>query len=166
MTTTTATASSERFEQRQRKSVTIQCIIASLKQTLPSIYATSPKEVISVPLNNADYQGFDDNNTLSVDGFLYSHDDVDVMQEDGILPTEYCLKCGSQATKPLSTFHGYYLAVAVLIGAFVDYVSHSASVEQLKYIFSDLVLGDLKDKVVVDIGSRLGPVLYVGELCM
>ena len=40
-----------------------------------------------------------------------------------------------------------------------DLISHSMSREEIKFIFSDL-LPDLTGKTVVDIGSRLGAVLY------
>ena len=46
-----------------------------------------------------------------------------------------------------------------------DFISHSMSREQLKFIFCDL-LPDLSGKNVLDIGSRMGPVLYaVSVLC-
>ncbi len=41
----------------------------------------------------------------------------------------------------------------------LDFISHSMSKEQVKYIFGNLV-PDLSGKTVVDVGSRLGPVLY------
>ena len=40
-----------------------------------------------------------------------------------------------------------------------DFISHSMSREQLKFIFCDL-LPDMNGKTVLDIGSRMGPVLY------
>ena len=45
-----------------------------------------------------------------------------------------------------------------------DFISHSMSREQLKFIFCDL-LPDLSGKTVLDIGSRLGPVLYAVRAC-
>lgn len=42
---------------------------------------------------------------------------------------------------------------------FPDFISHSVSREQLKFIFTDL-LPDLSGKLVLDVGSRLGPILY------
>ena len=53
----------------------------------------------------------------------------------------YCLDCGSRNTKDLT------------------YITHSCSKERLQYIFEEL-LPDLKGKTVVDVGSRLGAVLY------
>merc|ERR1712013_306463 len=49
--------------------------------------------------------------------------------------------CGSRNTKDLT------------------YITHSCSKERLQYIFEEL-LPDLKGKTVVDVGSRLGAVLY------
>ena len=39
------------------------------------------------------------------------------------------------------------------------FITHSASVEQIKYIFQHL-LPDLRNKTVLDVGSRTGAVLY------
>ena len=41
-----------------------------------------------------------------------------------------------------------------------DFISHSASLFQLRYIFGSNVLGDIEGKTLVDVGSRLGSVLY------
>lgn len=43
------------------------------------------------------------------------------------------------------------------------FISHSTSVTQMKYIFRYL-LPDLSGKIIVDVGSRFGPVLY--GVCM
>ena len=42
----------------------------------------------------------------------------------------------------------------------VTRLSHSFAVNELKYMYR--VLGDLSGKVVVDVGSRLGAVLFAG----
>eukprot|EP00029_Vermamoeba_vermiformis_P005035 TRINITY_DN1635_c0_g1_i2.p1 TRINITY_DN1635_c0_g1~~TRINITY_DN1635_c0_g1_i2.p1 ORF type:complete len:203 (+),score=18.82 TRINITY_DN1635_c0_g1_i2:195-803(+) len=55
----------------------------------------------------------------------------------------YCLECGSQSTAPL------------------NFVTHSISKHLSGYIFKKVV-PDLEGKTVVDIGSRLGAVLYMG----
>ena len=39
------------------------------------------------------------------------------------------------------------------------FITHSASVKEIKYIFRHL-LGDLRGKTVVDVGSRTGALLY------
>ena len=44
------------------------------------------------------------------------------------------------------------------------FITHSASVAQIKYMFQHL-LPDLRGKTVVDVGSRTGAVLYGVCLC-
>lgn len=53
----------------------------------------------------------------------------------------YCTVCGSHRTAPLG------------------FISHSFSLMELKFIYHH-VLPDLSGKVLVDVGSRLGTVLY------
>ncbi|XP_033127808.1 uncharacterized protein LOC117125404 isoform X1 [Anneissia japonica] len=89
------------------------------------------------------FSGKDPSTVVHVDKFLYDDDAVDQLCEDGRLSRNYCLDCQSHRTEPLT------------------FISHSASIVQLKYIFND-VLPDLTGKVLVDIGSRLGPILYGG----
>jgi predicted O-methyltransferase YrrM len=45
-----------------------------------------------------------------------------------------------------------------------DFISHSASVLQLQFLYQVVLADKCKDKVIVDIGSRLGAVLYGGHL--
>lgn len=80
---------------------------------------------------------------MHVDGFLYTEDDVDELCDAGKLSRNFCQKCGSKDTKPL------------------NFISHSASVVQLQFMFQVLLKGERsKGKVVLDVGSRLGAVLY------
>lgn len=67
---------------------------------------------------------------------------MDELCDAGKLSRNYCQKCGSKDTKPL------------------NYISHSASVVQLQFLFQVLLKDRIKDKVVLDVGSRLGAVLY------
>lgn len=55
----------------------------------------------------------------------------------------YCMSCGSRKTAPL------------------DFISHSFSLVELKFLFQKM-LPDLSGKTLVDVGSRLGAVLYAG----
>ncbi|KAF6724137.1 hypothetical protein FQA47_003587 [Oryzias melastigma] len=55
----------------------------------------------------------------------------------------YCLRCGSTQTAPLA------------------FISHSFSATELKFLFQN-VLPDLSGRTLVDVGSRLGAVLYGG----
>ncbi|XP_054913131.1 uncharacterized protein zgc:109986 [Poeciliopsis prolifica] len=81
--------------------------------------------------------------TVHVDSFLYSEDQVDALCEEGAMSRNYCLSCGSFRTAPL------------------DFISHSFSVSDLQFLFQN-VLPDLSGRTVVDVGSRLGAVLYGG----
>ncbi|XP_022053566.1 uncharacterized protein zgc:109986 isoform X1 [Acanthochromis polyacanthus] len=81
--------------------------------------------------------------TLHVDSFLYDEDQVDSLCEDGTMSRTFCLNCGSQKTAAL------------------DFVSHSFSISELRFLFQN-VLPDLSGRTLVDVGSRLGAVLYGG----
>ncbi|VDN40180.1 unnamed protein product [Gongylonema pulchrum] len=72
---------------------------------------------------------------------MYDDDDLDQLIDQGIISQYYCVQCRSRDIKPLT------------------YISHSFS---LRYIFTVLVpLNErMKDRLIVDIGSRLGVVLY------
>ncbi|XP_026164141.1 uncharacterized protein LOC113131273 isoform X2 [Mastacembelus armatus] len=81
--------------------------------------------------------------TVHVDSFLYDDEQVDSLCEEGTMSRTYCLTCGSFKTAPL------------------DFISHSFSVSELQFLFQN-VLPDLSGKILVDVGSRLGAVLYGG----
>ncbi|KAF9171413.1 hypothetical protein BGX20_007644 [Mortierella sp. AD010] len=119
-------------------------IIQDLKERLP-INAEAPSEDITIP-SSEEFEGYSKDNVVHVDGFLYTEDDVDELCDEGKLSRNYCLKCGSKDTKPL------------------NFISHSASVVQLQFLFQVLLKDKTKNKVVLDVGSRLGAVLYAGYL--
>ncbi|XP_069008905.1 uncharacterized protein [Embiotoca jacksoni] len=81
--------------------------------------------------------------TVHVDSFLYDDEQVDSLCEEGAMSRTYCLGCGSHQTAPL------------------DFISHSFSVSELQFLFQN-VLPDLSGRTLVDVGSRLGAVLYGG----
>ncbi|XP_070776934.1 uncharacterized protein [Enoplosus armatus] len=81
--------------------------------------------------------------TVHVDSFLYDEDQVDSLCEEGTMSRSYCLTCGSYRTAPL------------------DFISHSFSISELQFLFEN-VLPDLSGRMLVDVGSRLGAVLYGG----
>nr|XP_020442033.1 uncharacterized protein LOC109951720 isoform X1 [Monopterus albus] len=81
--------------------------------------------------------------TVHVDGFLYDDEQVDALCEEGVMSRTYCLNCGSSRTAPL------------------DFISHSFSASELQFLFQN-VLPDLSGRTLVDVGSRLGAVLYGG----
>lgn len=95
-------------------------------------------------------------NTYHVDGFLYPSDVVDEMSDSGQLPTYYCSKCGSQSIEKLSKLLLLFSFQSALISIifFKAYISHSATVNQLKFIFSTLTKlngNTLKGKTVLDV---------------
>ncbi|KAM9354034.1 uncharacterized protein KZ484_012211 isoform 2-T2 [Pholidichthys leucotaenia] len=81
--------------------------------------------------------------TVHVDCFLYDEEQVDSLCERGVMSRTYCLSCGSHRTAPL------------------DFISHSFSISELHFLFQN-VLPDLTGRMLVDVGSRLGAVLYGG----
>ncbi|KAM4664510.1 uncharacterized protein O3C94_012591 isoform 2-T2 [Discoglossus pictus] len=81
--------------------------------------------------------------TLHVDAFLYDEEAVDSLCDEGKMSRNYCLSCGSRKTAP------------------IEFLSHSFSLLELKFLFQH-VLPDLAGKTLVDVGSRLGAVLYAG----
>ncbi|XP_002718182.1 uncharacterized protein [Oryctolagus cuniculus] len=83
--------------------------------------------------------------TVHVDAFLYDDDFIDSLCEKGKMSRNYCTVCGSHQTAPLG------------------FISHSFSLMELKFIYHH-VLPDLSGKILVDVGSRLGTVLYGGYL--
>ncbi|XP_007240539.3 uncharacterized protein zgc:109986 [Astyanax mexicanus] len=83
--------------------------------------------------------------TVHVDAFLYDEETVDSLCEERKMSRNYCLNCGSHSTAPL------------------EFISHSFSVSELRFLFHH-VLPDLTGRLVMDVGSRLGTVLYGGYL--
>ncbi|KAL3093626.1 hypothetical protein niasHT_026664 [Heterodera trifolii] len=84
-------------------------------------------------------------NTLHVDAFLFDDDDVDQLATDGILRRHFCTKCRSTDVEQF------------------NFISHSLTIEELHHLFT-VRLPSLDGKVLVDIGSRLGTVLYAAAL--
>ncbi|XP_064461339.1 uncharacterized protein LOC135371209 [Ornithodoros turicata] len=82
--------------------------------------------------------------TVHVDAFLYDDDDIDDLVEQGKLHRSYCGACGSRDIVPLT------------------FISHSASRNRVEFVFRQLV-PYLKDKSVLDVGSRLGAFLYAAH---
>ncbi|XP_024887687.1 uncharacterized protein LOC112464753 isoform X3 [Temnothorax curvispinosus] len=83
----------------------------------------------------------DPNITVHVDEFLYSDEDIDKFVDNNQLQRYYCTDCRSRSIQPLI------------------YLSHSMSQDGLFFIFK-VLLPTLKNKTILDIGSRLGAVLY------
>ncbi|XP_013172789.1 PREDICTED: uncharacterized protein LOC106121617 [Papilio xuthus] len=81
-------------------------------------------------------------NTCHIDEFLYDEKAVENLIKCGKLKRHYCIDCNSRNVKELI------------------YTSHSMSRQTLKFIFNVLLPADLEGKRLLDVGSRLGAVLY------
>ncbi|CAH0625422.1 unnamed protein product [Chrysodeixis includens] len=112
----------------------------SIKKIVP-FEAEMPSEII-IPPTVGDQSDCNKVNTLHVDEFLYDEVEVDDMVKKGKLKRRYCIDCTSRNIQDLI------------------YISHSMSRQALKYIFKVQLPKELKDKQILDVGSRLGAVLY------
>ncbi|XP_002739941.1 uncharacterized protein LOC100370323 [Saccoglossus kowalevskii] len=128
-------------DEESNEDVIVQSIAESLRAKLP-LSAQVDSECIMYPTvgHNGDCET---GTTLHVDKFLYDDDAVETLCDEGTLHRYFCQDCGSHNVHSLT------------------FISHSCSIAQLKYIFKH-VLPSLREKIVVDVGSRLGAVLYGG----
>ncbi|KAM8921758.1 uncharacterized protein RCH25_016471 [Pelodytes ibericus] len=117
----------------------LQSIAEDLRNCLPVEAMVSSESRVMQNIQNLKHP------TLHVDAFLYDDDTIDSLCDEGKINRHYCLSCGSRKTAPL------------------DFLSHSFSLVELKYLFQH-VLPDLTGKTLIDIGSRLGSVLYAGYI--
>lgn len=90
---------------------------------------------------------------VHVDAFLYDDEAIDELVDAGQFSRNYCKKCGSKNVAPLT------------------FISHSASVPQVKYVIECLIPLSLdhlkfpkKDLNFLDVGSRFGPFLLGAAL--
>jgi len=128
-------------ESPSNEDIVLDQIKDDLRQALPAD-AMYQSENIVFPIvgENADCKP---DTTLHVDSFLYDEDQVDDLCDNGKMSRNYCTSCGSKATAPCT------------------FLSHSVSTTKLKYMYKFL-LPDLRGKTVLDVGSRLGAVLFGG----
>ncbi|XP_056023042.1 uncharacterized protein LOC125649051 isoform X2 [Ostrea edulis] len=119
--------------------VVLESIREDVRTLLP-LAGVMPSENIQVPTigPNSDC---DSQTTEHIDAFCYDDDDIDNLCDAGQMSRNYCTDCGSRNVQPLT------------------FITHSASVKQIKYVFRHL-LGDLRGKTLMDVGSRTGAVLY------
>uniref|UniRef100_A0A672SB63 Zgc:109986 n=1 Tax=Sinocyclocheilus grahami TaxID=75366 RepID=A0A672SB63_SINGR len=121
------------------QSVILQSIAEDLRVCLP-LEAMAPSETMAIQKTQQKPHP-----TVHVDAFLYDEEAVDSLCEEGKISRNYCLNCGSHRTAPL------------------EFISHSFSIPELQFLFHNVLPG-LSGKLVVDVGSRLGAVLFGGYL--
>ncbi|XP_040574886.1 uncharacterized protein [Lepeophtheirus salmonis] len=110
-----------------------------LREISNDIRAHLPLEAVmpSESIHHPDSEDF-----LHLDAFLYDEEDEEKLVEDGKLPKQICGDCGSKNTRQIKL------------------ITHSCSKDLLEYIFRNLLPLGLEGKTIVDVGSRLGAVLY------
>ena len=119
--------------------VSLNKIAAEIRTRLP-LEAVLPSENIVFPSLGED-SCLSATNSVHVDAFLYDEAGEEELVQEGSLQRSYCTDCGSRNIEDLT------------------FITHSCSKERLEYIFSSL-LPPLQGKTVIDIGSRVGAVLY------
>lgn len=128
--------SSDIQEERLRS---IKQIVLDIRDRVP-FDSILPSENI-VPPTVGENSDCDAISTKHIDAFLYDNNEVDDLIQEGKLDILYCGKCGSTNTKTYNI------------------ISHSMSVTTMVYVFCN-ILPPLDGKTVLDVGSRLGAVLY------
>ncbi|TKR94112.1 hypothetical protein L596_008442 [Steinernema carpocapsae] len=123
------------------------CELRDIAQEMKTILPTSavlPSENVIWPQNGIDADCHP-NTTVHIDAFLFDENDIDDLVEQGVVSRNFCRDCGSHKTSPLT------------------FISHSLSNDQTRYMFTSLVplkSPKMAGLTVVDIGSRLGTILY------
>jgi len=120
-------------------SVMLERIAADIRDKVP-LEAVLQSETIIYPTVGEDSH-LTSENTVHLDAFLYDEAGEEELVEQGLLSRSYCQDCGSRNIEDLTI------------------ITHSCSKVRLEYMFGDL-LPSLEGKTVVDIGSRIGAVLY------
>ncbi|XP_033335068.1 uncharacterized protein LOC117225532 [Megalopta genalis] len=117
----------------------IKQIVIDIRDRVP-FDSILPSENIVAPTvgENTDCDAI---STKHIDAFLYDNNEVDDLIQEGKLDNLYCGKCGSTNVKTYNI------------------ISHSMSVSTMVYVFCN-ILPSMDGKTVLDIGSRLGAVLY------
>jgi len=116
----------------------------SLAKQMPNTEAIFESEKVTFPTVTAadDDESLTKENTIHVDAFLYDAAAEEAMVEEGILPTAFCSACGSKDVQNYT------------------YITHSCSKSALENMFTQLLPELSAESVVLDVGSRLGAVLY------
>ena len=125
--------------QSEPATIIIEKIAADIRAQLP-LDAVFKSENIIYPTVGDDCD-LTSTNTVHVDAFLYDEAGEEALVQDGLLSRSYCKDCGSRNIEDLT------------------FVTHSCSKVRLEYMFGKL-LPSLSGKTVIDIGSRIGAVLF------
>jgi hypothetical protein len=119
--------------------VMLDKIAGDIRARVP-LEAVMPTETIVHPTLGED-STLTSVNSVHLDAFLYDEEGEEALVQEGLLSRSYCQDCGSRNIEDLT------------------FITHSCSKERLEYIFCG-VLPPLDGKTVIDIGSRIGAVLY------
>lgn len=109
----------------------LESISENLRSVLPNAGTLESETIVNM----------DDPKSEHIDAFLFPDDVLDDLCDEGVMSRHYCSTCGSKKTQKL------------------DLVSHSFSAWELKWLFTK-ILPPLDNKTLLDVGSRLGCVLY------
>lgn len=119
--------------------VMLDKIAGDIRARVP-LEAVMPTETIIHPTIGED-STLNAGNSVHLDAFLYDADGEEGLVQEGLLSRSFCQDCGSRNIEDLT------------------FITHSCSKERLELIFCGL-LPPLTGKTVIDIGSRIGAVLY------
>lgn len=150
----------EKFKEKEETEAKLDSIVNKLRKLMPDDGILKSENIITPESGpNSDC----DENTLHVDEFLY--DDKDICQ---YFPgkDKYCKKCGSNDIE-VSLLNCMYSNL--LFQNFIDlifflqdtqFISHSLSRAKMKYLFNVMLPSECNNLKILDIGSRIGAVLF------
>lgn len=126
-------------ENVENTDIIMESICDDLQEMVPFNGVFSSENIVSPTVGpNADCKP---ETTVHIDAFLYKEEELGNLENENKINLYYCKDCNSQSIGHLSL------------------VTHSATQAQVKFIFQYL-LPDLTGKTLLDVGSRLGPILY------
>lgn len=136
---------SDQFSFQESGDIVLENIANDIRDVVPfNALMDSEKTYIPTTGKNSDC---DEGTTLHVDNFLYSDEYLDNLVDEGKFSRNYCKDCGSKNTSPLT------------------FISHSMTSSDLKLVFKKVLKSyETHNKTIIDVGSRLGPVLYAAHL--
>eukprot|EP00126_Sphaerothecum_destruens_P010431 Sdes_comp20741_c0_seq1m16603 len=147
----------------------IEDIITTLRLSIQS-NGMAPAEKVFIPDTN-EFEGYTEQNTQNVDSFLLDDCAVDQLCDEGKLFRSICLDCNSTRIQDISTcpsplhlscssIFKRMMVLFIFLSRLADFISHSMSSPQLRVVFHKYLPLDLSSSTILDVGSRLGAVLY------